>query len=471
MQNTNPALSGIRTKHSVLFLATIFVLSRCIYFFAGIRFDVAPLLWFWQFIDPVLLKKHLLQSIYYQHTQPPLFNLMVGWILKIAPNSEILAFQSLYLVLGLILSIFTFFTMLRLGVSARLAAFLTALFVVSPSSILYENWLFYTYPVTTFLILGAYFLHRFFSTERLRDGLIFFTFVGLCVFTRSLFHLLWFLGILLLVVNAGRHFIKTILVSSSLPFLIVCLMFVKNWFLWGEFTNSTWLGMSLFKVASSKVPHNQLGELVRSHRLSEAALYHPFSGLSNYPLELRNSPQTEIPVLDQKLRSTGFNNFNQLAYHRISKYYLSDALYLITHYPRFYLQGLLESFSIYFRSSSDNYFLKVNRDRILGYNRAFDRIIYGKSGADGQIAWFLLAGIPLLLIFSIRILVQGEQDNNAATKVTLLFMTMNVLYVTIVGNALETGENNRFRFEIDPFLYVLLAVLLDHSFKRFKRAS
>jgi hypothetical protein len=460
VQNNNLAASGTNRRYLLLIIA-LFGVTRLVFYSAGIRLDIMPLLWFWQFIDPVLLKRHLFQSLFYQHTQPPLFNFLVGIVLKVARNSEILAFHLLYLAAGLLLSIYLFKTMLRAGIAPKISAILTSIFIVSPSSILYENWLFYTYPVTLFLILSAFFLHRFFSTQKWTDGLIFFSLLGLCVLTRSLFHLIWFLLILFMLVNTGKKFSKTILFSATIPFLLVCSIFVKNWFIWGEFTNSTWLGMSLFKVASNNVSQGEMVKLVQKRHLSEASLYHPYSWLSTYPVELRNAPQTEIPVLDQKLRSTGFNNYNQLAYHRISKYYLSDALYLIRHYPASYLHGLLKSFSIYFWSSSDNYFLKVNRDRILGYNRAFDTIFYGKFGSDGEPGWFLVAGIPLLLFFSVRYLLRKDQDMSVATKVTLLFITLNILYVTLVGNALETGENNRFRFEIDPYLYVLLGVLLN----------
>lgn len=474
MRNSNAgsaAVSGIRTKRYLLFLLGIFVLTRCIYFSAGIRFDIAPLLWFWQLIDPVLLKNHLIQSIYYQHTQPPLFNSIIGLILKIATNYENIAFHILYLAWGMILVLFLFLTMVRLQVSPKIAAILSAFFLISPASILYENWLLYTYLMATLLVVAAYFLHYFFSTRSLRVGFIFFSLLGLCVCTRTVFHLLWLLSMLLLLVNSGKQFYKSILLCAALPIVLVSTIFVKNWVVWGEFSHSTWLGMSLFKVVRYGMTQDELNDLVRRNRLSEASLCHPYSWLSSYTVGLRNVPQTEVPVLDQKLRSTGFNNYNNLAYQRISKYYLSDSFYLIAHHPGSYLKGLREAFLIYFRSPTDSPFLRMNRDRILGYNRAFDRIVYGKFGPDGQIGWFSLAGIPLLLLFSIRQIGKAERNHDPATKVTLLFITLNVLYVTFVGNALEVGDNNRYRFETEPFFYVLFGIFVDNLIKRFRRAG
>jgi hypothetical protein len=34
-------------------------------------------------------------------------------------------------------------------------------------------------------------------------------------------------------------------------------------------------------------------------------------------------------------------------------------------------------------------------------------------------------------------------------------MAYNILFVTLIGVTMEIGENNRFRFTIDPFLLLL----------------
>ena len=49
---------------------------------------------------------------------------------------------------------------------------------------------------------------------------------------------------------------------------------------------------------------------------------------------------------------------------------------------------------------------------------------------------------------------------------TVLFLCFNIIYVALVGNCFEVGENNRFRFEIDPFLLILLGLFLTDVFRR-----
>ena len=44
--------------------------------------DPDPLTWYWQYIEPALLKERLLESLFYLHSQPPLFNLLLGLTFK-----------------------------------------------------------------------------------------------------------------------------------------------------------------------------------------------------------------------------------------------------------------------------------------------------------------------------------------------------------------------------------------------------
>ena len=87
-----------------------FVLSRAVYFAAGVRFDAQPLEHFFQFLDPELMKHRLLESLYYMHTQPPGFNLMVGLVVKLFPDSYAPVLQAIYLLCGFSLC----FTLCRL---------------------------------------------------------------------------------------------------------------------------------------------------------------------------------------------------------------------------------------------------------------------------------------------------------------------------------------------------------------------
>ena len=141
---------------------SIFLVSRTVVWLLGLEFEATTLGWFWQYIDVDLLKNNLVQSLFYLHSQPRGFNLFLGGVLKLFPTQAVLAFSTIYFVCGLILSISLFLLMCKVGISVILSVFLMCLFLINPSTTLFENWLFYTYPVVTLLCLSALCLHQYF---------------------------------------------------------------------------------------------------------------------------------------------------------------------------------------------------------------------------------------------------------------------------------------------------------------------
>jgi len=181
-----------------------FVLSRIGHYVAGVRFDASSLPWFWQFIDPALLKASLGQSLWYLHSQPPAFNLFLGIIVNLFPGHETAAFTSCYLLLGLVFAVTLFLLLRSFGLPDTLNVALTTIYVASPACVLYENWLFYTYPMTVVLLLATLFWHRFVSRGRFLDALALFVAAAVLAMTWSLFHLVWLLGLVLALVLAAR---------------------------------------------------------------------------------------------------------------------------------------------------------------------------------------------------------------------------------------------------------------------------
>ena len=129
-------------------------MSRIVYYLLGVRFDARPVLNFFQFIDPELLKHRLLESLYYLQVQPPGFNLYAGIVLKLFPDAYPAVFHAIYLVLGLGICWLTYYLMSVCGVKSWLALTLTGLFIVSPGVVLFENFMMYEYPLV-FLLLAA----------------------------------------------------------------------------------------------------------------------------------------------------------------------------------------------------------------------------------------------------------------------------------------------------------------------------
>jgi hypothetical protein len=186
--------TGTRDVGPLIAIVAGFVVSRVAYRIAGIRFDTTPLERFWQFVDPVLLQDRLVESLLHLHSQPPLFNLGLGLALKLLGEHATAALAMVYVGLGLVLTIALHALLRSLGVGRVLSVILTLAFVASPPTVLYENWLFYTYPVATLLCAAAVVLRRFLRTGTFGSALGFFALLATVVLTRSLFHWVWYVG-------------------------------------------------------------------------------------------------------------------------------------------------------------------------------------------------------------------------------------------------------------------------------------
>ncbi len=69
---------GVLADRWLLAVIAMFLLSRSAAMAAGVRFDASPLGYFLQYLDPHLLRARLGESLWYLHSQPPLFNLLLG---------------------------------------------------------------------------------------------------------------------------------------------------------------------------------------------------------------------------------------------------------------------------------------------------------------------------------------------------------------------------------------------------------
>lgn len=48
-------------------------------------------------------------------------------------------------------------------------------------------------------------------------------------------------------------------------------------------------------------------------------------------------------------------------------------------------------------------------------------------------------------------------------------MVFTILYVTVVTNMLEVGENNRFRFSVDPYLFTVVGMAVTRAQSKVRR--
>jgi len=480
-------------KGPLLAVLLAFGLSRAGYYAAGVRFDASTLGTYWQHIDVPLLRHHLLESLWYLHSQPPLYNLFLGVVVKLWGNNPGGAFSVIFLAVGLVLSTGLLSLCQNLGISPWLSAGLTILFVASPPAILYEHWLYVEYFVVTCLVWAGVFLHRFASSGRLRDAFVFFSLAAVVVLSRSLFHPLWLLGLVVLLCLVERRHTRVILAAAALPLVLVVGFSAKNLFLFGSLSATSCTGMNAARVVTDWVPRAERTALIHQGKLSKLAVQDPYGLPRTMPELFRRERPRGVALLDQPTKASGAPNADHTAYIDICSRYFADARTLLRLHPDAFRQGVQNGVLTYWRPSSQYFnFSQHNLDSTKSIDRIFSAIVFGQFRRDevfhdrsnpiaagsrfwhqlGLVAWFVVAVYAAAILFAITLAWRAVRHHEWSPLATFaLFVLATSLWVTLVGTLFEEGENNRFRFLLDPLLLSLFAVLASRLVLRFRGRS
>jgi hypothetical protein len=475
----------------------LFVLSRLGYYLLGVRFDARPILHYYQFADPELLKRRLLESMYYLHVQPPGWNVYIGIALKLFPRSYAIALQVAQLLMGLAVCWLIYYLMRALGVNRWIAFALAEWFTVSPGVVLFENYLLYEYVVGFLLVAAAASLWRYALCNSFSWLGLFFGLLLALVFFRNIFHLIYVVAIVAALIylykgplykSRRRH----ILLASALPLLLVVGLYTKNLIVFGSFSGSTWLGMNMDTITAHQLTASEARDLVNRGVISRVSLLDLGSPIERYSPYITTPPRTGIPILDNCVTSNGATNFNCLAFVQVARAYTRDGLALLRNYPIVYLRSLRIAWFTYFLPAGDFPFFDLNRPRIRAIDRFWNIAFFGQFEDAGdrkqlrQLAdrgarvslvlhtgIYLLIGLPALWIWGVVYLVRGirRKTLDRPSAILIGFLLFNIAYLTSVANFLSSFENNRYRFPLDAFYVVLLGLALQQLKLRYGTAT
>jgi hypothetical protein len=470
-------------------LAIVFGLSRLGYYLLGVRFDARPVLHYYQFIDPELLKHRLFESLFHLHIQPPGWNLYTGAVLKFFPASYPTVFHIIHLVLGLGICWATYYLMRVCGVSRWLAFALAIWFTISPGVVLFENYMLYEYLVSFLLVVAAVALVHFVREARsIWAAISFVALLGL-VLVRNLFHLAYFVVIMAALVFLSRTHRRTVLFCGALPLLVIIGLYAKNWILFGSFSGSTWMGMNMDVITAHQLTGEESAGFVSRGVISPVSLLDLGSPLDLYRPYIEMPARTGIPVLDDCVTSNGATNFNCLAFLQVQRIYTRDGFALLRSYPVVYLRSVEAAWFSYFLPAGDFPFFDLNRPKIHAMDRFWNIVFFGqfKEASDRKelrrlaaqgartslllyTGVFLMLGLPALWLWSIYYLVTGVRRKTIDRPAAILigFLLLNITYLTAIANFLSSFENNRYRFPIDAFYVVLLGVALERLWRSFR---
>jgi Dolichyl-phosphate-mannose-protein mannosyltransferase len=455
-------------------LAAASAISRLVCRASGVRFDIGPLYFYWNYIDPALLRNDFWRSIFYLEQQPPAFNFFLGTVLHLAPSHPTVVFQPVYFALGLASSFSLFALMDRMGVDRRIALAIALVFALSPSTILYENTLTYEYPLTALFCIAALFLHRFASSGKWWDATVFFFSIGLIAGIRSVFHWIWFALILLLLLLRFPEWRRPIVQAAAIPTLLLTAIYLEHVIVFHEFTpgGRVYMGQNLSAMTARPVSRGDIEALIASGRISPLLrrdiMVSDIFGLDQAfgatPAESTLSkivpvpPQTGIAVLDDCRKSTKKINWNCTWAANVAQAYLRDSLVVFRAFPRAYWISVGRNLLRYFLPDTEGWPFDGRDDanhRILsGPLRVYNLLTAGEWPPEIQSPWLAYIALPALLGYGIR----RAYVLRGASGLTLVFMAGNTLYFSAIVMLFSVADQNRYRTEISAFFAVWLGL-------------
>jgi len=456
-------------------IVLVFILSRLFFVFNGGDFVAKPLDFAMQYLDPQLLKSDLLESLFYLHSQPPLFNLFLGIVLKLSEISS-LSYQLLFNTAGAVITLSFYGILIYLGINWIISLFIAIVFMLNPTLILYEHLLYYSYFEVLFISLSLFFLMLWCRNKKAGDVLLFWTFLLCLGMIRSVFH-----PVFILATSVGLTFYlwfwikeqrcaKILLLASLLALAPLSVLCLKNAMVFGFFGTSSWEGMNLWTKVNGFVPE-QLEELrdqgiisLLAVKAEQRTFQQPIGDYFSES-ELTNIP-CHHPADCNQFKSSGYPNFNHTGYVYLSRQLLKDSLDLIALDPSQFGFYTLGSYSLTLWHSSDSVhaLFENNLEVVKKLENIYRFLYFGFLGVESKLdarMWgrTIIITILFMIIYISTLINAFRKDDRGLTGIKLfcLFCLIIHAYTLTVSSVIEFGENNRFRFPVDMAFLAMTA--------------
>ncbi len=453
-----------------LILVLVFLFTRVLLHQLGVDLQIFPLYLYWQYLDVETLKNGLLNGLLYDHAQPPVFNLFLGVVLKIFGPSAT--------VFGVIFKLFTLINawlimeILRRVSRLRYLPLIAGLaYLVSPATMLFETELFYTTFISVFLLSSVYFLVRFHYRGSWAAACGLFIALTLLCLTRSVYHVLWLVMILLALLvyfRERKKFIR-IAVTGTLGFLLVCGWYMKNKIIFGKFSASTWIGMNMAR----NVYHDNA---ITDSTLIEA--YEPFSRIEVYRPFIDPAYEKKfIGLNDRDLLRASKNdtilNATNVNYIPVSDQYQKASVAFVKSHPAAYLQNVVQSMILYFTPATMYSLVLEKSDKIAWFDIGYSfNLTHFATDKQSRRYTLTLSALPKMLIYAIVFVILGRYwIRNRKLNSWNLFLVLTIGFVFGISSFFEHYENMRFRFETEPLFLLLAAQAVEVLWERRQRRS
>ena len=238
--------------------------------------------------------------------------------------------------------------------------------------------------------------------------------------------------------------------------LLPAAWYAKNLPQYGFFGGSSWYGMGLWRVALFRYRSAEVSPLLASGALDPIVTIAPFSPPSRYR-RLGYDRASDVPLLSR-------DDFNNINVPDISAAYGRSAKRLILFGPLHFLENVAIGYGNFSAPSTEYDHLGPDREAMGPHVTAW-RVLTGQPLARladralpvGTFGSLFVILIPLgLVAYAVLVARRWRRGEDVETvlrdEAALLGAAAIIVYTTLVGSALELGENVRFKFMIEPLL-------------------
>lgn len=446
-------------------LSVLYISTRLLLYQSGLRFSFS-LDWMW-LADPADLTRRLSETLFYFHAFPPGINALTGALLKLGGADAATVAHLAFVVLGLILVNSLFYLARAVRLPTRGAAAFSLAFSLMPATIYFEHLYHYEWPVITLLSVAAVLFHRGTRQSSLLVWLAFFATIAAASFTRSTFHLAWFVALAgLAAFLTPRTARRQVVIAAVVPFALLVALYSKNLVLFGDFAASTFGPASYTLVTVNHLPQDVREAWIKDGQLS------PYAAISVYAPPRAYSRFFATPVHDEwppqltrlehsGVRAPNFNHWWLLEVHRARR---ADVMHYLTTRPGEYAATVLGGIRDVFRPSTTWHprdggegSPHFQHRQVLGrYERLFNRAVH-----DPLLPPFgVYVVLPLLLAWiglHTRHLVHAADSGERAYGALLLFCVFHIVYVVLASSMLTDLESSRYRFQAEWAIWLVAA--------------
>ncbi|MBP7652774.1 hypothetical protein KA977_05085, partial [Candidatus Dependentiae bacterium] len=422
--------------------------------------------WFWQNISTQYLRMDLLKWIWYMHSQPPGHNLLFGIFIKLFYPNQYLMFQLFSIFTGALMMVLLYEIADYLIKSKLLKTVLIALIFFNPAVFLFENYLLYTLNTGFLVVLSVYWVMKYTVTFKNVYLYLLFATINILILYRSSFHIIFIPGLLLYTYIFITNRIRTIFICiliSSLSFGW-CL---KNYLLYGFFGTSSWYGLNIYKFITT-----DFNQELRKKVLKQSDI--PLLVSENNHFYTEDITKFSVYGFNKKSRHDFLNdnNFHNINIPDISKKHSEAAVKVIKIIPEHYFKNAVKAFILFNKPSYTYDHLESNKKKIKKFVIFYNNLVFPDNyilkKINGKDIYFfsgilyIISGIIIFYQIFFQFLVNIKHKKIYSPECILIsFILFVLIFFTLISCFFEIGENNRFRFSIEPFIYLIFFYVID----------